>query len=239
LGAISEKNRNQKRPGCADRERVRLGRELHDSTSQFLVAAELGLAALAQTPDISPQNRRCLDDARESLKAAQREIRAFAYFLHQPDLGGLPLGKALEQFCEGFARRSGLVISVSIDVIPMQLPMKVERALFRVCQEAVMNVYRHANAKHVRVCLAVTGDHIIMEVRDDGRGADCIETPERCGIGIPAMRARMAGVAGNLNMRNMSPGIAVMATVPIVPPHHTRHASRACGSAPGKRDRSR
>jgi signal transduction histidine kinase len=204
---------------------VRLGRELHDSTSQFLVAAELGLTALLQAPDISAQYRRSLDDVRACLKAAQREIRSFAYFLHQPHLGGLPLGQALEQFCEGFGRRSGLAISTSIEAFPTPLPMDVEHELFRVCQEAVMNVYRHAGAKNVRVHLAAIGDHVILEVSDDGRGMDSILNFES-GVGIPAMRARMASVAGNLNVRNLAPGTSVMASVPIAPLQRTGSDSR-------------
>ncbi len=94
-----------------ERARERIGRELHDSTSQYLVAASLGLAAALRTGSVPDALQGRLRDVQSSLETAQTEIRAFAYFLHPPELRELGLRRTVEKFCAGFARRSGLAIA--------------------------------------------------------------------------------------------------------------------------------
>jgi signal transduction histidine kinase len=166
-------------------------------------------------PDLSPQNRQRLNEVRESLQAAQLEIRSFAYYLHQADLGGVSLVKALQRFCDGFGRRSGLAIAVSVKDLPDALPPEVEHALFRVCQEAIMNVHRHANACSVEVRLAPFDGHLVMSVHDDGQGVDGPHSFTNGGMGVGAMRARMLNLGGDLSLRISKPGITVIARVPI------------------------
>lgn len=139
-------------------------------------------------------------------------MRAFAYFLHPPELRELGLQRTLEKFCAGFARRSGLEIAFTATGGPRDLSSDTEHALFRVCQEALMNVYRHAFARRVSVSLRGGRGRLTLEVRDDGIGVDGLDRFEQGGMG---MRSRMVSVGGELTIDHLGPGLAVVACVPL------------------------
>ena len=200
-----------------ENERARIGRELHDSTSQYLVAADLGLDRVLRSGGLSDDDRTRLLGVQTSLATAQREMRAFAYFLHPPELRELGLLKTIERFCAGFARRSGLQIVFTSKEVPRGLSSDAEHALFRVCQEALMNVYRHAFARQVSVALELKGEHLTLEVRDDGIGVDGVDRFEHGGMGVASMKARMLSVGGGLSLDYLGPGLAVVACAPSPP----------------------
>ena len=205
--------------GVEENERARIGRELHDSTSQFLVAADLGVGQILRGADVSEELRERLSGIRASLSAAQTEMRAFAFFLHPPELRELGLVKTLEKFCAGFARRSGIDISFAGGSVPEHLASDVEHAFLRVCQEALMNVYRHAFARTATVTLQLLrGAELVLEVRDDGVGVDGIDRFDQGGMGVAGMRARMRGVGGDLDLRFAGPGLTVVARAPVGSP---------------------
>ena len=197
-----------------ENERARIGRELHNSTSQYLVAASLGLGSALRSEELSDALQARLRDVQNSLEMAQAEIRAFSYFLHPPELRELGLRRTVEKFCAGFARRSGLAIAFNARQVPRELSSDSEHALFRVCQEALMNVYRHAFARGVTVELQPKDGHLVLEVRDDGVGVDGVDRFEQGGIGVAGMRARMHSVGGDLSLDHLGPGLGVVARVP-------------------------
>jgi signal transduction histidine kinase len=197
-----------------ENERARIGQELHDSTSQHLVAADLGLSRVLQSSALTAEEAERLRGVHESLAMAQTEMRAFAYFLHPPELRDLGLFRAVERFCAGFARRSDLEIAFKPGRAPRTMSFDVEHALFRVCQEALMNVYRHAFARRVSVRLQMAGGHLILEVRDDGIGVDGVDRFDQGGMGVAGMRSRMRGVGGELVLDYLGPGLSVTARVP-------------------------
>lgn len=200
-----------------EKERARIGRELHDSTSQYLVAADLGLARVLKSVDLSDEERTRLEGVQASLATAQNEMRAFSYFLHPPELRELGLPKTLEKFCAGFARRSGLQIDFASDGVPDDFSSDVEHALFRVGQEALMNVYRHAFARRVSVTLGLNDGGVALEVRDDGIGMDGDDHIENGGVGVAGMKSRMLSVGGELKLDHGGSGLAVIARVPLSP----------------------
>lgn len=200
-------------------ERSRIGRELHDSTAQHLVAADLGLASfLRSSGALSVANRECMKGVQASLSTAQAEMRAFAYVLHAPELHEVGLLSALGKFCTGFAGRSGLEISFTSKDVPRDIPSDAEHALFRVCQEALMNVYRHAYARRVAVSLRFEGGGLALEVRDDGVGVQGLDRFEQGGMGVAGMRARINSVGGQLRLDALGPGLAVIARIPQAQP---------------------
>lgn len=197
---------------AAESERRRVGRELHDSTAQHLVAIDLGLGALQRRlPSLSDADVRTFRDLRASLSAAQREIRAFSYLLHPPLLKRRGLIDTLRRFVEGFSRRAGLELDLRTPLRSRTLPEDVEVALFRVTQEALMNVYRHAGARRVRVELVLKKNAAVVEVEDDGVGmADAVP-----GVGITGMRARLAQLGGRLTLTPLLVGTKVRAFIPL------------------------
>jgi signal transduction histidine kinase len=199
-----------------ENERARIGRELHDSTCQYLVAADLGLARVLRNDDLSDEERTRLEGVQASLATAQTEMRAFSYFLHPPELRELGLAKTLEKFSAGFARRSGLQIDFVARHVPRSLPSEAEHAIFRVGQEALMNVYRHSFARRVSVSLEVMNGDLTLQVRDDGIGVDGDDRLENGGVGIAGMRTRMRNVAGELELDRTGPGLVVTGRVPVL-----------------------
>jgi len=197
-----------------ENERARIGRELHDSTAQHLVAADLGVARVLRSQTLTPDDRERLLGVQSSLATAQTEMRAFAYFLHPPELRELGLLRTLEKFCAGFARRSGLEIVFTSKDVPRELSSDAEHALFRVCQEALMNVYRHAFARRVTVSLQQKDDDLVLQVRDDGIGVEGVDRFEHGGMGVAGMRSRMLSLGGDLALDYLGPGLSVVARVP-------------------------
>lgn len=197
---------------AAESERRRVGRELHDSTAQHLVAIDLGLGALQRRMvNMSDAETRIFRDVKVSLAAAQREIRAFSYLLHPPLLKRRGLVDTTRRFVEGFGRRATLDIDLRLPSRLRALPEEVEIVLFRVTQEALMNVYRHADARRVRVEIIVRKDAAVVEVEDDGVGM-AEATP---GVGITGMRARLAQLGGRLTLTPLLLGTKVRAFIPL------------------------
>lgn len=220
-------------------ERRRIGRELHDSTSQLLVAARLGLGRLAGRDLPDEEATHVLEDARQAIERAQREIRNFSFVLHPPSLIETHLADALETFAVGFARRTGLDIALDVGGGAWRLPFTIKVALFRVAQEALMNVYRHAQARRVEVRLKHKGRRIVLEVQDDGIGMHGMDGAAPIeGVGISGMRARMMQIGGALDLLAGPAGVLVRASVAheLRPPRKPR--PRAPGSA-GARRRAR
>jgi len=197
-------------------ERRRIGRELHDSTSQLLVAARLGLAAVERRSFLPPEAQAAIDEAREAIAAAQSEIRNFSYLLHPPSLQAEGLARCLRAFGAGFSLRTGLPVSVRVGRNVARLPDGLELALYRIAQEGLMNVYRHAHATKAMVRLRRVHGRVVLEIEDDGVGL--ASPPERSpGVGISGMQARMTQLGGALSFETERTGLLVRAEAPIEP----------------------
>ena len=201
-------------------ERRRIGRELHDSTAQHLVAIDLTLSLLERRPSQDPAYRRILQDIRSALMAAHRDIRTFSYLLHPPELERQGLEKTLRRFVEGFGARTGLRIELHIQPgMPPVGPMG-ELALFRVAQEALMNAHRHADAHEVSVRLGATDSAAVLEIADDGIGLSeneirALLADDMGGVGIAGMKARMQEIGGAMQILPRSKGLLIRATLPV------------------------
>jgi signal transduction histidine kinase len=203
---------------AAEAERRRLARNLHDSAAQHLVALDLSLSSLGRQPPGSEAAGAILDDMRASVTALHREIRTFSYLLHPPQLKRLGLAAALARFAEAFGRRAELAVEIDIQGEPQSLPADLELALYRVAQEAVMNVHRHARAERLQLRLIQSPASVTLEVEDDGVGladADPAGRPGEVGVGITGMQARLAQLGGALELVRLPRGLRVRATAPL------------------------
>jgi PAS domain S-box-containing protein len=199
-----------------EEERRSIARELHDSTVQHLVAASLMLTMLRPTTAQENQDQKPWDDLEMSLREAMKELRTFSYLMHPPALHGQGLHLALQRYIDGFADRSGLSIKLrAADKVPVRL----RRSVFRIVQEGLANVYRHAAASQVCVEVRRVGTALHVIVTDDGRG---METPTRraqrpdTGVGIRGMKMRLKKLGGRLRIsRPATGGTRIHAALPL------------------------
>jgi signal transduction histidine kinase len=205
-----------------DEERRKLARDLHDSTGQTLAALKINVALLEATCPSQPSARVLMSEVAALADQAIQEIRTMSYLLHPPLLDEVGFACAAEWYVEGFAKRSG--IHVSVDFSPGErLPKRVELALFRVLQESLTNVHRHSGASTVKVNFKRDAKAVILEIRDFGRGfsperlARLRETSADAGVGLAGMRERIYELTGRLELESDAGGTTVRATVPLYP----------------------
>jgi PAS domain S-box-containing protein len=213
-----------------EEERRRIALELHDSTSQHLVAVQLGLTALSQ----GRATDQTLADMRQELKEAHREIRTLSYLLHPPQLAAERLEATLQQFVDGFERRTGATVSLTLAGGIDEMPFSVQRAVFRVVQEALANAHKHGRSRHISVQIARREDGLRLEVSDDGVSPKDEIVP---GIGVPGMEARIERFGGVLSVTPAMSGTSVSAFIPAAaledrPDNERRRRGRATPGVP-------
>jgi signal transduction histidine kinase len=173
-----------------ERERRRLAQDLHDRTAGGLTSVLFALRRLErELPDEA--HRETLTEAREGVAAAIEDVRDLISDLRPKVLDDFGLGAALERLCETIARRSGLEITPELANGLDRLPTEIATAAYRITQEALGNVVRHAGASSAGVSAAVIGDQLVLTIEDDGKGFG----PGTLGYGVEGMieRARMVG----------------------------------------------
>ena len=193
-----------------DDERRRIGREIHDSTMQLMVCMDMKIGQLKRTSLIGG-NSEILDEMQQLLAEAQQEIRSISYLAHPPPLGKMALPEALQTLVEGFGRRTSLEVGFEVIGQPQLCCAAAEGAAYRIVQEALTNVHRHAHARQafVRLIQGNTMAHVM--IADDGIGM-----PEsvRLGVGLAGMQSRLSEIGGRLSIRRAAPGTTVIASIP-------------------------
>ena len=193
-------------------ERRRLARELHDQTGQDLTSVLLGLKAVEEADD-SEERRRALAAVREQVVETLHHVRRLAVELRPKALDDFGLVPALERLVTTMAERSG----ISIDFVPQiagRLPEDVETALYRIVQEALTNVVKHAEARAASVVLTQRDGAVTAVVEDDGRGFTADAQSE--GFGLTSMDERLSLIGGRLRIESRpGAGTTIAAEVPL------------------------
>ncbi|HEY6195628.1 MAG TPA: PAS domain-containing protein [Candidatus Eisenbacteria bacterium] len=206
-----------------DDERRRVARMLHETTAQDLAGLKMLLARLIRTSDRLSDSERAL--LAESIQLADRsmtEIRTLAYLLHPPFLDETGLLSALRWYAKGFADRSGIRVDLDLPEFLERLPQDVETTLFRVVQEALINVHRHADSPTACIRLRVSGDRLALEIEDCGRGmapdlvAQLMGGVGALGVGLGGVRERLKQIRGTLEVESSRHRTIVRASV-LVP----------------------
>lgn len=194
-------------------ERRRIAREIHDALAQHLVLIDLTMSRLEREAPQMPTGT--VDDIRKAVRAAHAEVRAFSYLLHPPELSQLGLSGAVAALGRGFGIRTGLAIKVDIGALP-DLPPIAQLTLFRIAQEALMNVHRHAQADAVDLSLKVFEGGVLLEVTDDGMGVRPSELKgPPTGVGLAGIRARLVEIGGALQLSAPERGLRLRAWLPL------------------------
>ena len=200
-----------------DEERRRIARDLHDGLGQELAVAKMVLdKMMLQKAPVPPGQEWA--QASSIVDRAIQQVRTMSHLLHPPLLDEVGLLSALSWYLEGLTKRSG--IDTSLDVNPRDFPRlapEVETAVFRIVQEALTNVFRHAEAHKVSITLTQQNGTFVVGVQDDGKGigkriADL--RPDSVGVGVAGMKQRAKEFGGELRMTNAHPGTLVEIIVP-------------------------
>jgi PAS domain S-box-containing protein len=201
-----------------DEERRRIGRELHDSIGQYLVALQMNLDILAGIITATNSDARLkLSESQDLVRESLAETRTLSYLLHPPLLEDTGLIPTIRWFVEGFAKRSGIDVAVDIRSDVGRLKADIELALFRVIQECLTNIHRHSESKTASICVEASGSRLTLEIKDRGKGMspDKLSGGQGSGVGIAGMSERLSDLGGTLAISSDSNGTIVRASVPL------------------------
>ncbi len=202
-----------------EEERKRISRELHDEVGQSLTAVSVNLAVLKVASPASVMFVRKLADTQQIIEQTMEAVHRFARELRPAMLDELGLVPALRSLLKNVAGRSGLQVRLRADAIAEKLSDEQKTVLFRVAQESLTNVTRHAQARSVEVTLCKQKDGLRMEVRDDGRSFrdDLQDTARgRRRLGLLGMRERVHLIGGQFAVKpNPGKGTSVRVEIPF------------------------
>ena len=201
-------------------ERQRIARELHDSLGQYLTVMQLDLDGIGRDSEASASIRRRVDKLKSLTTDVGQEVNQLAWEIRPTALDDLGLQKAFQQFLEEWAERSTLAFDVHLALNDRRLPPAIETALYRVLQEAIRNVVKHADASKVGVILEASAGEVRLIVEDDGKGF-VWEAPEGAiaaspRLGLLGVRERLALVGGLLEVETApGSGTTLLIHVPL------------------------
>jgi signal transduction histidine kinase len=179
-----------------EEERRRIARDLHDDINQELAAQSIALGTLGARvpPDLGDELARL----QARTVTLSESVRRLSHDLHPGVLQHVGLVPALRSHCREFEREHGLSVAFHADGDLQDVPSEIGLCLYRVVQEGLGNVARHAKAREVRVTVARSGADVVLAVADDGRGFDPLEAGSRRGLGLLSLDERVRLVGGRL-----------------------------------------
>jgi signal transduction histidine kinase len=187
--------------GGQEVERRRLARELHDETGQALTSILLGLRSVEESG--GDKVRKSVSDVRELVVATLQDVRALAVQLRPKALDDFGLVAALERLVQTFSEATAISVEIEAQLGEDRLPAEVETTLYRIIQEALTNIVKHAEANSVSVLLVRRESAVTAVIEDDGRGFDPTNTRED-GLGLLGMRERAELHEGQLKIEAAS-----------------------------------
>jgi signal transduction histidine kinase len=194
-------------------ERRRLARELHDETGQALMSVLLGLRTLEESGGDEVGD--AVSDLRELVVQTLQDVRRLAVELRPTALDDFGLGAALERLTSTFSEQTGTTVEFESRLGDKRLPSDVETVLYRIVQEALTNVVKHAQAEHVSIVLQRKGDGVTAVIEDDGRGF-AGNQKEDGGLGLVGMKERVELVNGRLKIESaVGAGTTLVVEVPV------------------------
>ena len=209
-----------------EKEKARIARDLHDGLGQVIVAEKLLLEGLLESLSKCSgldAERRQLQEIISQVEATSDELRRISFDLMPSMLEPLGLQQTLEWMRDHFSSLYNLDIDLqSFGLSQKRLPPELEVPLFRVFQEGLNNVVRHAQAGHVQLRLIVSHPKVIAVIADDGRGFS-LESDSRLGIGLRGMKQRIGQLGGTLKIQSK---VGIGTSIRVEIPYHVRGAKK-------------
>jgi PAS domain S-box-containing protein len=207
-----------------EQERKRISRELHDEIGQLLTAMKMNLRSLmniAGTDEWIPEYMLRLNDQESLIDTAIQQVRRIASELRPPVLDDLGLLPAIRWYLDHHVIHNNIQATLTDQSLPERLAPVIENTCYRVLQEAVTNVLRHAKATHVNVFIGCESEYLRLVIHDNGLGFAVEETRSRAArgesFGLLSMQERVELIGGSLHISSsMHQGTAVTATLPLI-----------------------
>lgn len=194
-----------------DEERRRFARDLHDSVGQLLAVITMNLGSL-ESKNLSPDAGSVLRESQAMVEEISTQIRTISHLLHPPLLDEAGLQAALQIYVDGFSQRSKVAAKLEIPEDLRRLPRDLEISIFRIVQESLTNIHKHADAKSTVISISRSHGSISLKVSDDGKGlpADC-----RYGVGLSGMEERVRQLHGTFRIGSDTGGTTVAVSMPV------------------------
>ncbi len=189
-----------------EEERKNLSRELHDHFGQALVALKTNLEIISKvTPKDNKKAHEWLMDSKHLLLKTMEEIRNLSYHIRPAMLDELGLEPTIESYTKDFSSRTKIVVDMCSNIKTRRFQPDIELSIYRMVQEALTNVVKHADASNVNIDIRYEAPKLTISIKDNGKGFDLNKGANECSIGLLGMRERFASIGGTFNVYS-SPG---------------------------------
>jgi signal transduction histidine kinase len=200
-----------------EQERSRIARELHDDVTQRIAAIAIEAGRIERMPPEPPEPwRTTVSRIKHQLAQLSDDVHRVSWSLHPATLEDLGLQAAIESECRRFFERGGPPVELIFGNLPDKLPRQITLALFRIVQEALRNIERHAAAEDATIRLEQYGKEVHLEIRDSGHGFDRAALDWRPGLGLASMEERVRLCNGRFRVESRpTAGTTISVTVPL------------------------
>jgi two-component system NarL family sensor kinase len=203
-----------------DDARRRLARELHDTVAQSLAGVRMNLGVMKPIAATDDRAAAAVDDSITATDDAITQIRTLSYLLHPPMIDQAGLLTALRWYIDGFERRSGVATHLDVPDDLGRLSREIETSVFRIVQESLGNIQRHAGSATARVSVERLDDHLRIEIADHGRGLragvrDDLDALLASGVGIAGINERVRELEGEMTIQSTDEGTTLRVMLPV------------------------
>jgi signal transduction histidine kinase len=200
-----------------ENERRTIARDLHDEIGQALMTIKLDLGVVERSGQVSGAPAEALGEARASTDLAIRTVRDLSQLLHPPMLNDFGLVVTLQAYVHGFSERSGVRTELVLDRMDARVPSDVEVCAYRIVQEALTNVAKHAEATSCRVYLHRLPHSLLVTIEDDGKGIATTngKDAEVRGVGLVSVRERVSRAGGTVSIESAGRGTRLTVELPV------------------------
>jgi signal transduction histidine kinase len=216
-----------------DKERRRIARELHDSVGQLLAAIAMNNAVVAAESDkLSVDAAKSASETSDMIEEVSKQIRTISYLLHPPLLDEAGLVSALRCYVEGFSERSKIDTKLEVPQDLVGLSKEIELSIFRVVQECLINIHRHAASPTATIRIVQDEACLRVEIEDAGKGISrekeiAVTSAVHFGVGLRGMRERLRQLGGTLRIQSTGHGTQVTAILPVARPTVVRQPKKS------------
>jgi|SRR5579871_311526 len=215
-----------------EEERTRVARELHDDLSQQLAAISVRLSGIPrQTGTLDRETRSVLDRTHQNIVDLSESMRRLSHELHPSLLEHSGLAAALRAYCEEFGSLTAVQPQLQVEGGLDDLPASINLCVFRVSQEALRNIAKHAGVREAQITVRRSGEVLTLRIQDRGRGFEAKRLPSQPGLGLISMKERIRLVHGVLDIKSQpNKGTTVMAIIPMPAPSPAAQPSASVAS---------